>query len=116
MISAVEFTPRAERQFRKLPIQLERRILEKIELFIATGRPMTFARPLVNLPPATHRFRIGKYRRSHARDQIKQQFRQDENHNYGTNVGKRKDLVEAGQHHQILIPSRLFNRSHQPGT
>lgn len=59
---AIEFTPAGEREFKKLTIQLQKRITEKIELYISSGKPLSFAKPLVNLPPATHRFRIGKYR------------------------------------------------------
>ncbi len=36
--------------------------MEKVRFFIGSGQPMKFAKPLIDLPPATHRFRIGKYR------------------------------------------------------
>jgi mRNA-degrading endonuclease RelE of RelBE toxin-antitoxin system len=62
MIKRIEFTSCGEREFKKLPIQLQRRIVEKIDLYIRSGNPLSFAKPLVNLPPATHRFRVGKYR------------------------------------------------------
>lgn len=58
----IEFTASGERDFKKLPIQLKKRIIEKIELYIHSGNPLSFAKSLVNLPPATHRFRVGKYR------------------------------------------------------
>ena len=62
MLKRIEFTSCGEREFKKLPIQLQRRIVEKIELYVQSGNPLSFAKPLVNLPPATHRFRVGKYR------------------------------------------------------
>ena len=62
MIKGFEFTPSGERDFKKLPTQLQERVIEKIKLYISSGNPFSFAKPLVNLPPATHRFRIGKYR------------------------------------------------------
>ena len=61
-IRRIEFTPAGEREFKKFSFQLRRRIFEKLKLYTASGNPIFFARPLVNLPPATHRFRIGKYR------------------------------------------------------
>lgn len=61
-IDKIEFTPYGEREFNKLPFDVQRRIVEKIKMYISSGMPISFAKPLVNLPPATHRFRIGKYR------------------------------------------------------
>ena len=62
MINKVEFTPSGERDFKKLSPQLQKRVIEKIKLYISLGIPLSFAKPLINLPPATHRFRVGKYR------------------------------------------------------
>lgn len=62
MIKQIEFTSCGEREFKKLSIQLQKRVIEKIGLYISSGKPLSFAKPLVNLPPATHRFRVGKYR------------------------------------------------------
>ena len=61
-IEGFEFSPSGEREFNKLPMELQKRIVEKIELWISSGNPLSFAKPLVNLPPVTHRFRVGKYR------------------------------------------------------
>lgn len=36
--------------------------MNKLTLYLSTPDPLAFAEPLVNLPPATHRFRVGKYR------------------------------------------------------
>ena len=62
MITGIKFTAAGEREFTKLPPQLQKRIVDKIELYISSDNPISFAKPLVNLPPATHRFRVGKYR------------------------------------------------------
>ena len=58
----IVFTPAGERDFTRLPRQLQRRIMAKLALYLSTEHPLAFAKPLVNLPPATHRFRVGKYR------------------------------------------------------
>ena len=62
MIENFQFTPAGERDFKSLSRQLQDRIIEKIGLCIFSRNPLHFAKPLVNLPPATHRFRVGKYR------------------------------------------------------
>ena len=62
MIDRLAFTPAGERDFKKLSRQLQTRMLDKLRVYLASGTPLVFAKPLVNLPPATHRFRVGKYR------------------------------------------------------
>ena len=61
-MTRIAFSPAGERDFRKLPLDIHRRIIEKITLHLSAERPLAFAKPLINLPPATHRFRVGKYR------------------------------------------------------
>ncbi len=56
------FTPRGERDLKKLNPHIQRRIKDKLLDYAKRDNPLTFAKPLVNLPPASHRFRIGKYR------------------------------------------------------
>jgi mRNA-degrading endonuclease RelE of RelBE toxin-antitoxin system len=56
------FTPRGERDLKRLPREIQRRIKTKLLDYAACNNPLVFAKPLVNLPPASHRFRIGKYR------------------------------------------------------
>ena len=58
----IAFTPSGERDFKRLSLQLQQRIMEKLRLYLSSGTPLAFAKPLINLPPATHRFRVGKYR------------------------------------------------------
>ena len=62
MIDRLAFTPAGQRDFKKLPHRIQARIVDKLHVYLASGQPMAFAKPLVNLPPATHRFRVGKYR------------------------------------------------------
>lgn len=58
----IAFTPRGERELRVLPRDVQRRIDRKLQWLAAQEQPLHFAKPLVNLPPATHRFRVGMYR------------------------------------------------------
>ena len=58
----IAFTPRGERELAALPRDIQYRIHRKLQWLAAQEQPLQFAKPLVNLPPATHRFRIGTYR------------------------------------------------------
>ncbi len=58
----IHFTPRGEQELRSLPSNIQDRIEHKLLENAGLENPLVRARPLVNLPPATHRFRIGKYR------------------------------------------------------
>ena len=58
----IKFTPRSEREFKTLVKHIQRRIREKLRDNAILTDPLVRAKPLVNLPPSTHRFRIGKYR------------------------------------------------------
>jgi mRNA-degrading endonuclease RelE of RelBE toxin-antitoxin system len=55
---------RGERELKALPLATQRRIQKKLRDNADLENPLTRARTLTNLPPATHRFRIGKYRAS----------------------------------------------------
>ncbi len=61
MVSFV-FTKYAEKGFRKLPVSVQKRILDKLKLL--KGHPDIFsvAKVLHDLKPATHRLRVGSYR------------------------------------------------------
>ncbi|MBI5156056.1 hypothetical protein HZA45_02145 [Candidatus Peregrinibacteria bacterium] len=37
-------------------------IEKKLKQYLSSDNPMRFAVPVVHLPPATHRFRVGDYR------------------------------------------------------
>ena len=60
----IDFTPHGKREFAALPRDIQKRIFQKLRENARLPDPLIRARPLVNLPPATHRFRIGKYRAS----------------------------------------------------
>lgn len=58
----IAFTPRGERELAALSKDVQRRIDRKLRWLALQSQPLHFAKPLVNLPPSTHRFRIGIYR------------------------------------------------------
>lgn len=58
----VQFSPRGKKDLEKLPRDIQHRIVKKIQFFSTQPDPLTFSKPLINLPPATHRFRVGDYR------------------------------------------------------
>lgn len=55
-------TEQAEKDLKRLSPGLAERVKRKLRYFLSSPNPMEFAEPLVDLPPATHRFRIGKIR------------------------------------------------------
>lgn len=59
---AIQFTPRGERDFRSLPKEVQKRIDKKLKDNTNLNNPLIRAKPLINLPPSTHRFRVGDYR------------------------------------------------------
>ena len=58
----IAFTPRGERELAALPRSIQHRVHHKLQWLAAQDHPLAFAKSLVNLPPSTHRFRIGSYR------------------------------------------------------
>lgn len=58
----IKFTRRGEKDFKELPENIQKRTTQKLLFYASSENPLVFAKPLVNLPPSTHRFRIGKYR------------------------------------------------------
>lgn len=58
----VVFSRRGNKDLAKLPKDIQKRIVKKFTFFASQDNPITFAKPLVNLPPLTHRFRVGDYR------------------------------------------------------
>ena len=55
-----KFTKRALRELVHLPASDQKRISQKLNFFISQKNIWLYAKPLVNLPPSTHRFRVGK--------------------------------------------------------
>lgn len=64
MVWRIQFTPKGEREFKKLSQQIQKRIKNKLEWYANQKNPIHWAKPLIDLPPATHRFRIGDWRAS----------------------------------------------------
>lgn len=62
MIWKIKFTPKGEREFKKFSPQIQKRVKNKLEWYADQENPLKWAKPLVDLPPATHRFRIGDWR------------------------------------------------------
>ena len=58
----VKFTPRGKKDFEKLPRDMQRRIVVKMQFFSSQPDPLVFSKKLIDLPPSTHRFRVGDYR------------------------------------------------------
>jgi mRNA interferase RelE/StbE len=57
-----ELTPEAKRQIKKLTPEIARTILRKLEFFLSTDSPISFAERLTNFQLGQYRFRIGDYR------------------------------------------------------
>lgn len=57
-----KFTPKGAQDLKKLSKDLQRRVIKKLQFFATQDNPLLFSKPLINLPPATHRFRVGDYR------------------------------------------------------
>lgn len=58
----LEFTPKGQKDLEKLPKNIQIKVIKKLELYSKQTDPLVFAKSLVNLPPTTHRFRLGDYR------------------------------------------------------
>lgn len=58
----VVFSTKGNKNLKKLPKDIQKRILAKIIYYSQQEDPVAFAKPLINLPPLTHRFRVGDYR------------------------------------------------------
>jgi mRNA interferase RelE/StbE len=56
------FTTYADRQLRKLPLETQRRLIEKLRHYLATEDPLHFADTIEGERGKVYRFRIGDYR------------------------------------------------------
>ena len=56
------FTPRAEKDLNKFNKNKQKNIIKKIDFYINTKNPLTFAKTLTKSPYGTYRFRINKVR------------------------------------------------------
>ncbi len=58
----LEFSSKAKKDLKKLPKSEAIGIKSKIEYYLNTSDPLVYAKPIKDLPPATHRFRVNKWR------------------------------------------------------
>lgn len=56
------FRPRAEKELKKLPRNIQIHVLKKLRYFLSTSDPLGFATYLKDSTLGTCRFRIGDYR------------------------------------------------------
>ncbi|KKP66347.1 MAG: Addiction module toxin, RelE/StbE family [Candidatus Roizmanbacteria bacterium GW2011_GWA2_35_19] len=56
------FKNQALRDLQKLPQEIQKRIIKKLDFFVESGEPLSFAENLVNFEIGQYRFRIGDYR------------------------------------------------------
>jgi mRNA interferase RelE/StbE len=57
-----EFKPQAIRDFKKLPKNIQIRIIKKLDYFVSSEDPLIFADHLINYELGSYRFRVGDYR------------------------------------------------------
>ena len=59
---AYDFTKHAERSFLKLPRDIQKRIIKKLESYLKTANPLIFAKRLAGTTQPCYRYQIGDYR------------------------------------------------------
>ena len=57
-----EFKLQAFRDLKKLPKDIQKKIIKKLDYFISTDNPLHFADKLIHFEIGSFRFRIGDYR------------------------------------------------------
>lgn len=57
-----QFTKTSLKRFKKLPKDIQIRIIKKVDYFCDQGDPLSFAEPLTKNDLGQYRFRIGDYR------------------------------------------------------
>jgi len=57
-----EFSTEALKDFKKLTPEIQKRIVKKMDYFIASGQPLEFAESLVNYDIGQYHFRVGDHR------------------------------------------------------
>lgn len=57
-----QFTKTSLRHFKKLPKDIQSRIIRKLNFFCIQENPLNFAEPLTSTDLGQYRFRIGDYR------------------------------------------------------
>lgn len=54
--------PSALKQLEKLPRDIQKRIIKKLDFYCSTGSPLKFAEPLTDMNLGSYRFRVGDWR------------------------------------------------------
>ncbi len=57
-----EFSETALKEFKRLPQDIQKRLIKKLDYFISTNKPLDFAESLINSDIGQYRFRVGDYR------------------------------------------------------
>lgn len=57
-----EFTPEARKQLKKLSPEIQKLIVRKLDFFISSDKPLSFATSLIHFGIGQYRFRVGDYR------------------------------------------------------
>lgn len=58
----IQFTDPAKKRFKKLPKDIQIRLVNKLEFFLSQEDPLIYAEVLTNPKVGTYRFRAGDYR------------------------------------------------------
>lgn len=61
-VYSIAVTADAQRDIAKLDVVTRKRLQKKLQFFVGSGQPLSFATQLINTRPPMYRFRIGKYR------------------------------------------------------
>ena len=56
------FKPQALKDLKKLPKNIQKRIIKKLDFYCSTFNPLSFADSLIDFEIGQYRFRIGDYR------------------------------------------------------
>ncbi len=57
-----EFTKKSEAEFKKLDNEIKKRVEAKLDFWVSSGAPLSFADTLSNSEVGSYRFRVGHYR------------------------------------------------------
>ena len=58
----IVWTKKSVSEFQKLPLNVRKKIIEKLDFWFLSEYPMHFARQIIGVRPSQYRFRLGKYR------------------------------------------------------
>ena len=58
----IVFSPKAAKEFARLPKELQRRLAKKLQTYTDSPRPLAFAKAMAGDHTGSYRYRIGDYR------------------------------------------------------